>query len=141
MPKTVETLKGEILDDLGLLDKERAKLNAELERLDNETQLLRKMLAYIDDKSTSEELDSVTPRPPINLEGTRSHRERLQRMALANGGLVGYAEAANILIAYGYSKGKKGNVQTSAFRLMNDSNDWVKEKPGVFRYIGEDQVA
>ena len=141
MPKTVETLKGQILDDIGLIDKERAKLNAELERLDNRVQVLRAMLAYIDDKAPCEEPDNGTGIPPVNLEDAQTHRERLRRMALANGRRVNYANAANVLIDLGLSHGKKQNVQSSMYKLMKDSDEWELESPGVFRYIGEDQVA
>ena len=134
MQKTVDTLKGQILDDLRSLDKKREGLKAELDLLDRKEQQLKTVLAYIASKSQGEAPGNGTAIPPISFENTRNMVQRIGRIGQAIGPEVRYVQAAGILVSAGVTKGKMLHVKTAVYRAMRDSDEWEYSRPGFFLY-------
>ena len=78
----------------------------------------------------------LTPHVEPDLTGTKSHQERLVRMAEANGGAVNATQAASLIVELGYSSAKKRNLVSVLYRMMKDSGEWVRKEPGTFQYLG-----
>lgn len=79
------------------------------------------------------------PTPPSyqlarRLQGL-THNEALMLIAKENGGTIRPADAKDILIAAGLTKGKPRNVATHVYHLLSRSEQFEHVSPGTFRLV------
>ena len=71
----------------------------------------------------------------IDFTGTKNLRERLERIARKNNGLVNTTKAAVLLIEAKQSNSKKHNIRSVIHRILNeDADTWKKIGPGTYRH-------
>ena len=114
-----------------------AEHEREISALREEGETFRRVYDYA--WEPTKDVSGVSPGAEgVDLNGALTHRERLARIALATEDrTVNATEAAHVLLRAGVTQSKKSNLVPSLFRLMDNSDDWVKGAPGSFVYQGE----
>ena len=127
---------------LNLIQKQRTKkasiqasIQKDIQELDNKIAALETTLKIFDE---FENVSSSEPKYPITPAQLRANAntqpKALEYLATHMNGEIHYGEAADIIKAAGMAKGKRKNLASHLYGIMNESEDWDKLGQGRFRY-------
>ena len=119
------------------LEEKRDLVKSRYEQLDGTCQALHQALDAL-----QKELDRSAPGSTgfdipaaVDLSDCKSHRERLVRIAIANGGQLNIPAARDIILSAGASKADPHHLGSNILRLVKrNAQDWECVGPRIYRY-------
>ena len=112
-----------------------ASIHNQLKDISDNIAALERTLALFDESSAMEEERKPSVSPEEIRAHAKTHREALRYIGEHTDGTLHYAEARDLLIAAGLTKGDAKNVASQVYRLLSKSPEWEKVSEGRFKLV------
>ena len=124
------------------LTADREKVAKRLSDIDQKLAAVKTTLGLLAERrvaQTVSTVDSVLESliKKLGFNKARNHNEALKIIATRGDGKVNATQAADMLLAVGKSNSKRRNLVSHLYAKMSNSDEWILNSPGTFRYVGK----
>ena len=119
------------------LEEDRDLARYRYEELDARCQDVDRTIAGLQEElhRSAPGLTSLDTPPAVDLRGCMNMKERLERIAIANGGLLDLAHALDVIVATGVSRAKESSLRGEIRKwVKRNPQDWENVGNGTYRY-------